>query len=118
MEDIASGRPAYTPWAVPLSEEEALKLIGYQLSSAELCLYEPELYGSFRLLDATSRFIGMLASKDPASQDSFLLQLKHEIDQKKTLMMYDPEGFRAFVREVPVLLATRLKTYARTVEEK
>jgi hypothetical protein len=116
VEQVESAPPAYTPWAVPVSEEEALTLIGHLLSSAELCLYEPELYGSFRLLDAASRFVAMLASKDPARQDGFLYQLQQEIDQKKTAMMYDPDGFRAFVREVPVLLATRLKEYARAVE--
>jgi hypothetical protein len=101
---------------VSISQEEALKLLGHQLSSAELCLYEPELYGTFRLLDAASRLLGVLVSKDPASQDSFLVELKQEIDQKKTAVMYDPDGFRAFVQEVPGLVAERLKDYARAVK--
>src|SRR5205807_2963343 len=73
----AAARP---PWTVTISEDEVLTVIGHLLSSAELCLYEPELYGSFRLLDATSRFLGTLLSKEPADHDAFLLRLKQEID--------------------------------------
>lgn len=96
-------------WSVLISQDEALAIIGHLLSSAELCLYEPELYGSFRLLDATSRLLAVLLSKQPANHDAFLARLKQEIDQKKVWMMYDHAGYRAFVQEVPVLLARRLK---------
>jgi hypothetical protein len=111
MQPPAAARP---PWTVTLSEDEVLTVIGHLLSSADLCLYEPELYGSFRLLDATSRFLGTLLSKEPAAHDTFLLQLKQEIDQKKVWMLYDHSGYRDFVREVPALLAARLKERARS----
>jgi hypothetical protein len=104
-------------WTTTLSEDEALAIIGHLLSSAELCLYEPELYGSFRLLDAASRFLGTLLSKEPASQDPFLLRLKEEIDRKKVWMIYDHSGYREFVQAVPVLLAERLKERARAERE-
>ena len=99
-------------WTVTLAEDEALALIGHLLSSAELCLYEPELYGSFRLLDATSRLLNILLRKEAAEHDAFLQQLQQEVDQKKVWMLYDPSGFREFVREAPVLLARRLKEQA------
>jgi hypothetical protein len=107
----AAARP---PWTVTISEDEVLTVIGHLLSSAELCLYEPELYGSFRLLDATSRFLATLLSKDPAAGDAFLLRLKQEIDQKKLWMIYDDKGYRDFVQEAPALLAARLKERARS----
>ena len=105
---------AWSPWTVTISEDEVLTVIAHLLSSAELCLYEPELYGSFRLLDATSRFLGILLSKEPADHDAFLLRLKQEIDQKKVWMMYDHSGYRDFVQEVPALVAMRLKERARS----
>src|SRR5579872_174721 len=87
------------PWSVCISEDEVLATLGHLLSSAELCLYEPELYGSFRLLDAASRLLGIVLSKKPLQDDSFLTGLKREIDQKKVWMMYDRPGFRNFLRE-------------------
>ena len=114
MDAVQPPAAARPPWTVTLSEDEILTVIGHLLSSAELCLYEPELYGSFRLLDATSRFLGILLSKEPADHDPFLLRLKQEIDQKKVWMMYDHTGYRDFVQEVPALLAARLKERARS----
>lgn len=107
-----------TAWTVALSEDEILTIIGHLLSSAELCLNEPQFYGSFRLLDATSRLLGMLLSKDPADHDAFLRQLKQEIDQKKVLMMYDSSGYEDFVQQVPVLVAARLKERFQTQRSK
>jgi hypothetical protein len=101
-------------WTSPLSEGQALALIGHLVSSAELCLYEPELYGSFRLLDATSRLLGMLLGSEPAQHDAFLLHLKEQIDQKKIWMLYDRSGYHEFVHEAPVMLARRLKEVARS----
>lgn len=107
--DSALTAPVERTWSISLSEDEILAMVGHLLSSAELCLYEPELYGSFRLLDATSRLLGAVLSKEPAKRDEFLLHLKQEIDHKKLLMIRDSDGYREFVREVPVLLAARLK---------
>jgi hypothetical protein len=98
-----------TTWSVALSEDEILALIGHLLSSAELCLNEPQFYGSFRLLDATSRLLGMLLNKEAAGHDAFLAQLKQEIDRNKVLMIYDSAGYQDFVQQVPVLVAARLK---------
>ncbi|HWE63171.1 MAG TPA: DUF6092 family protein [Chloroflexota bacterium] len=113
MEDIQPRTADRSSWPASLSEDEALAMIGHLLSSAECCLYEPELYGSFRLLDATSRLIGMLMSREPAQPDPFLRDLKQQIDQKKVWMMYDRSGYRDFVQEAPVLLARRLQERAR-----
>jgi hypothetical protein len=109
--------PSTASWTVSLSEDEILTIIGHLLSSAELCLYEPELYGSFRLLDATSRLLGTVLGKEAAGHDAFLLHLKQEIDQKKMLMIWDSDGYRDFVREVPVQLAVRLKQQFTATKE-
>ena len=104
--------PTKASWTAIIAEDDALAVIGHLLSSAELCLFEPELYGTFRLLDATSRLLTALMRTEPAHSDPFLVKLKAEIDTKKVWLMYDRDGFREFAREVPVLLATRLKERA------
>jgi hypothetical protein len=114
VEGIQPRTAERSSWTSPLSEGQALALIGHLLSSAELCLYEPELYGSFRLLDATSLFLDMLLASEPARHDAFLVHLKEQIDQKKIWMLYDRSGYRDFVQEAPVLLARRLKELARS----
>src|SRR5579871_5668580 len=68
--------PSTASWTVTLAEDEVLAILGHLLSSAELCLYEPELYGSFRLLDATSRLLGTVLGKEEAGHDAFLRHLK------------------------------------------
>lgn len=112
MEQTPSPDRAAPSWSVSIGEDEVLAILGHLLSSAELCMQEPELYGSFRLLDAASRLLSVLLSKEQARDDPFLGGLKREIDEKKVWMMYDRPGFRDFVRDVPVLLAGRLKERA------
>ena len=109
MDTVQAPAADRTTWSVTLSEDEILALIGHLLSSAELCLNEPQFYGSFRLLDATSRLLSTLLSKSPANRDAFLTRLKQEIDRNKVLMIYDSVGYQDFVQQVPVLLAARLK---------
>ena len=46
--------------ALVLSEEQALELITFLVSAAEICLHEPIYYGTFRLIDGASRLMGML----------------------------------------------------------
>jgi hypothetical protein len=112
VDEIRSEEPPETRWVATLSADEALTVIGYLVSSAELCLDDPADYGPFRLLDAANRFLGMLLAKDLAQGDAFLQQLKEHIDQRKDWLMYDRDGYREFVRELPVLFARHLKERA------
>lgn len=93
-----------------VSEEEAFELIVYLVSAAELTLLEPELYGSFRLIDAASRLLGPLTERGPASRRSFYKELKSDIDRRKVLMMSDRDAYLEFVRELPAALAAELKS--------
>jgi len=113
MNDIRVQEPPQARWVATFSADEALAVIGYLVSSAALCLDDPVLYGSFRLLDAANRFLGLLLAKDPVWDDAFLHQLKEQIDQKKDWLMYDQDSYRDFVRGVPVLLAGHLKDRAK-----
>jgi hypothetical protein len=91
-----------------VSEDEAFELIVYLASAAELTLIEPELYGSFRLVDAASRLLSRLTERAPASRRSYYEQLKAEIDARKVLMMSDRDAYVDFVRRLPIALAAEL----------
>lgn len=92
-----------------LSEEEALEIITFLVSSAEICLHEPIYYGTFRLIDGASRMIGYLLEHDPPRTAEFLRGFKAEIDANKTLMMWDREAYYAFLRQIPAKAAAELK---------
>lgn len=91
-----------------LTEDEAFTLIVYLASAAELTLLEPDLYGSFRLIDAASRLLGPLCERAPAERRPFYDRLKDEIDRRKVLMMSDRDAYVEFVRELPASLAAEL----------
>jgi hypothetical protein len=95
-----------------VTEEEAFELVVYLASAAELTLLEPELYGSFRLVDAASRLLAPLSERAPASRRAFYEELKAEIDRRKVLMMSDKDAYLEFVRGLPATLAAELKTRA------
>jgi hypothetical protein len=91
-----------------LTEEEALGLLAYLASAAELTLIEPELYGSFRLVDAASRLLSHLADRASGPRGDLYRELKEEIDREKVLMMWDRERYIEFVRRLPGELAREL----------
>lgn len=95
-----------------VTEGEAFELVVYLASAAELTLLEPELYGSFRLVDAASRLLGPLSERAPASRRAFYEQLRTEIDRRKVLMMSDKDAYVEFVRGLPATLAAELKSRA------
>jgi len=95
--------------ALVLSEEQALEIITFLVSSAEICLHEPVYYGTFRLVDGASRLMGAMLEHDPPETGAFLRAFKAEIDAKKTAMMWDRETYYEFLRSIPALAAAELK---------
>lgn len=92
-----------------LTEEQALEIITFLVSSAEICLHEPRYYGTFRLIDGASRLIGKILENDPNLSSAFLESFKVEIDARKTSMMWDKEGYYDFLRSIPGQAAAELK---------
>jgi hypothetical protein len=92
-----------------VSERDAFDLLVYLLSAAEITVFEPDLYGTFRLVDASSRLLDAMLKQLPAEDRDFFEQLKAEIDERKVLMMWDRNGYLAFLREMPGRLAEELK---------
>ncbi|HEX5500234.1 MAG TPA: DUF6092 family protein [Thermomicrobiales bacterium] len=94
-----------------LSEDEAFEMLAFLCSAAEISLHEPTYYGTFRLIDAASRLLGFMLERDPADA-AFLRRFKDEIDLKKSWMMWDRDGYFAFLREAPAEIAAELRRRA------
>ena len=101
--------PTETPTNGGLTEEEAMQLIAFLVSSAEICLTEPTYYGTFRLVDAASRLIGFMLEHETPRSGEFLRRFKAEIDLKKTWMMWDREAYFDFLRQIPAQVAAEVK---------
>lgn len=95
-----------------LTEDEALDLLMFLVSSAEICLTEPTHYGTFRLIDAASRLAGSVLGHDPARSADFLRRFKAEVDTKKGWMMWDREEYDEFLRAAPAQVAMEVKRLA------
>ena len=96
------------PGDLVLSREEAIELMTYLLASAECCTREPLHYGTFRLLDGASRLAGyVLAREGPG--DAWLTEFKAELDEKKGWLMWDRDGYYAFLQEATGRIAEQLR---------
>ncbi len=91
-----------------LTEYEALKLLAYLTASADISLFEPELYPPFRLIDAASQLAGYVLAHNPAERKDFWQATKQEIDQKRVWLMWDRPGFRKFLAEMPAKVTKEL----------
>lgn len=93
-----------------LTEDEALDLLSFLVSAAEICTFEPTYYGTFRLIDAASRLMDAMLAHDPARSGEFLRRFKTEVDAKKTWMMWDREAYYDFLRAAPAQVAAAIKS--------
>ncbi|MFQ5796816.1 MAG: DUF6092 family protein [Candidatus Bipolaricaulia bacterium] len=95
-----------------VSEEDAFQIIVHLVNSAEISRSDPDLYSSFRLLDATSLLIDAMLKyleDDPGGSREFLKALRREIEDKKGWLMWDRDGFRQLLPEVAGKVAGELR---------
>ena len=93
---------------IVLTEPEALKLLAYLTASADISLFEPELYGPFRLIDAAGQLAGYVLGNKPGKRRTFWKNIKTEIEQKKVWLMWDRPGFREFLAQMPAKVVSEL----------
>jgi hypothetical protein len=98
-----------------ITEDQALQLIAFLVSSAEICQHEPIYYGTFRLIDAASRLMGYMLESGDLQSEAFIQELKAEIDLKKTWMMWDRDAYFQFLRETPGKVAIEIAQRADEV---
>ena len=95
-----------------LTEEDVYELLSFLISSAQLCVSEPKMYGTFRLIDGASRMLGF-AIESGDSDDEFLPELKKFIDDNKLSLMTDEEGYIELLHEASRLMARQMKSRAK-----
>lgn len=95
-----------------LTEEQALQLIAFLTSAAEISIHEPTYYGTFRLIDGASRLINYMLENEATRSTEFLRELKTELDTKKVWMMWDREAYFDFLRATPAVVAAEVKRLA------
>lgn len=92
-----------------VSENAAFELLVFLITSARGCVDEPQLYGTFRLVDGASKLIGFVLENHPEQSEQFLRDLKEEIDERKLSLMTDREGYIEFLSDITRKVAQELK---------
>jgi hypothetical protein len=95
-----------------LSEEDLYEALSFLVSSAHLCVIEPRTYGTFRLIDAASRLIGLALESEELADDQFLREFKEDADRRKLLMMTDEKGYFQFLEDATRKMAMKMKKRA------
>jgi hypothetical protein len=97
---------------ITIAEDDVFELLAFLATSARLCVDEPKLYGTFRLVDGASRLLGFVLESDQMEDRQSLQQLKDEIDEKKMLLVADQEGYLKFLDDLTRKVARELKERA------
>lgn len=95
-----------------ISEENFYELLSFMVTSAHLSVEEPELYGSFRLIDGACRLIGFALESGQLGNEEFVREFKEYADSRKDRMMTDEPGYLRFLEEATGKLAAELKRQA------
>lgn len=95
-----------------VSEEGLYELLAFLVSSAHLCVTEPRLYGTFRLIDAASRLIGFALEGGQLEDDRFLRAFKEDVDKRKFLLVTDEKGYFQFLEDATREMAKEMKRRA------
>jgi Family of unknown function (DUF6092) len=86
-------------------ENRLFELVAYLVACARLSLDEPQIYGSFRLIEAVVRLV-------PAVQDlglevdAEILAARDSINREKLRMIEDHDGYRTWLDGLLAELAT------------
>ena len=95
-----------------VSEGDLYEVLSFLVSSAHLCVVEPELYGTFRLIDAACRLIGFALESGQLEDDQFLRKFKEDADKRKFLLVTDEEAYFKFLEEATRKMAKEMKRRA------
>lgn len=81
-----------------INEKGLLEIVTYLISSARGCIDEPKIYGSFRLLDTTTRLYELLDKEK--IENNKISGIMEKIDNNKYNYMTDEEGFKLFLDDL------------------
>ncbi len=93
---------------VAFSESDALRILAYLAASADTQLFEPDIYGPFRMVEAASQLTAAVLEGDPGENRAFWEQMQAHLEANKFRVIWDKPSFREFVRETPRAIAEEL----------
>lgn len=99
-----------------VGEEDLYELLSFLVSSAHLCVNEPRLYGTFRLIDAACRLVGFALESGQLEDDQFLRNFKEDADKSKFLLFSDEESYIQFLEDATRKIAKEMKSRATASE--
>jgi len=88
--------------------DDALDLLAYLVTAADLCTREPLHYGMFRLIDAAARLARAMEAAGLAAERPWIAELRATIDANKELLMWDRPAFEEFLHATAADLAGAL----------
>lgn len=91
-----------------LGQGDALELLAYLVTAAELCTREPLHYAMVRLIDAAGRLAAGLERSGAAADLPWITQLHIRIEREKELLMWDRPAFERMLHELAALVADEL----------
>lgn len=77
-------------------EDRLFELVAYLVACARLTLDEPQIYGSFRLVEAVVRLVEA-AQAIGVAVDEEILAARDSIQREKMRMIEDHDGYRAWL---------------------
>ena len=92
-----------------VTADDALALLAYLVTSAELCTREPWHYGQFRLIDAAGRLSSAIVASGAAADRPWVSDLHRSIEETKEQMMWDVPAFQEFLQRTPGTVAAELR---------
>ena len=95
-----------------ISQENFYELLSFMVTSAHLSVEEPDLYGSFRLIDGACRLIDFALESGQLLDEEFVREFRDYADVRKHWMMTDEPGYLGFLEEATGKLARELKRQA------
>ena len=95
-----------------ITEEALFELLSFLVTSAHLCVQEPRLYGTFRLIDAACRLLGFALEDGQLESEQFLRAFKEDADQRKFLLFSDETRYLEFLEDATRKMAKEMKNRA------
>ncbi len=99
-----------------VSEEGLYEVLAFLVSSAQILVNEPHLYGTFRLIDGASRLIGFALESGQLEDEEFFRRLKEDVDERKFLLMTDEDTYFQLLEDSTRAMAREMKKRASAQE--
>lgn len=98
---------------IGISTDDALALLAYLVTSADLCTREPLHYGMLRLIDAAGRLANAMVAAGAGAERPWLAELHTSIEANKEQMMWDRPAFEEFLRDTAASVARSMQAEPR-----